>query len=100
MTWIEIEFNASWANTPGDGNAHRTARMLMKRFFVFMMYRLSLFSGNFSRALQRFVTWRLGQALASFPEASSGKAGYRERLRAVLAPVWLGRVFLEQCLKA
>src|SRR5436190_24030218 len=53
MTWMEIESDASWANAPGNGNANRTARMLMNRFFVFMMYRLSLFSGNFSRALQK-----------------------------------------------
>jgi hypothetical protein len=37
MTWIEIESDASWAIAPGNGNANRTARMLMKRLFVFIM---------------------------------------------------------------
>jgi hypothetical protein len=42
MTWKEIESNASWANARGNGNAKRTARMLMNRCLVFMMYRVSL----------------------------------------------------------
>jgi len=65
MTWIEIESDASWANAPGNGNANRTARMLMNRFFVFMMYRV-------------FSLWERTLNVRGFPVREEGQRAWLE----------------------